>query len=135
MILDRGRYNLFLFSFNNETTKANPYLMVNTVPKTTKTIINRETGTIPMLNSIFRVDENTVAKHKIYDNSNAVIAVIAVIALTFLILIFFSAFLEKLTNSIKDCLLMISPFVMTLIRKTTTNIPKDSIISLAVINH
>lgn len=106
--------------------------MVNTVPKTTKTIINRETGTIPMLNSIFRVDENTVAKHKIYDNSNAVIAIIA---LTFLILIFFSAFLEKLTNSIKDCLLMISPFVMTLIRKTTTNIPKDSIISLTVINH
>ncbi len=132
MILERGRYNLFLFSFNNETTKANPYLMVNTVPKTTKTIINRETGTIPMLNSIFRVDKNTVAKHKIYDNSNAVIAVIA---LTFLILIFFSAFLEKLTNSIKDCLLMISPFVMTLIRKTTTNIPKDSIISLTVINH
>lgn len=66
--------------------------MVNTVPKTTKTIINRETGTIPMLNSIFRVDENTVAKHKIYDNSNAVIAIIA---LTFLILIFSQPFLRN----------------------------------------
>ena len=115
MILERGRYNLFLFSFNKEITKVNPYLIVKIVPKTIKIIINREIGTIPMLNSIFRVDENTVAKHKTYDNSNAVIAIIA---LTFLILMFFSAFLEKLTNSIKDCLLMISPFVMKLIRKT-----------------
>ena len=84
-----------------------------------------------MLNSIFRVDENTVVKHKTYDNNNAVIAIIA---LTFLIVIFFSAFFEKLTNSIYGCLIIISPFVMKLIRKTTTNIPKDSIISLTVIN-